>query len=267
MKNIIPFKKDVIFKTKLSEITSISLEHTLSLDKDVISGDFIVSGEYKVSDGSTTVEPFELKLPFEIVIDERYDTKRAVVDIDDFYYEIVNNNVLSVSIDVLIDKLEEKTLVELEDLVDVTPVREVLDYEEDDTENISEISEDLDKSEYDKKDECSEEEIRQDIIEKESEKSVIEEKERNENIMENAIENTRKQDTVVEENINSLFNQFSKDSEVFVTYNVFILRDGDSIDSIMEKYNISEEELKKYNDLSNLQLGDKLIIPNVYERD
>ena len=44
----------------------------------------------------------------------------------------------------------------------------------------------------------------------------------------------------VEEKINSLFNQFSKDSEVYVTYNVFILRDGDTIDSILEKYNITE---------------------------
>ena len=72
---------------------------------------------------------------------------------------------------------------------------------------------------------------------------------------------------LVEEKINSLFNQFSKDSEVYVTYNVFILRDGDSIDSIMEKYNISLDELKKYNDLSNLKIGDKIIIPNTYERD
>ena len=33
----------------------------------------------------------------------------------------------------------------------------------------------------------------------------------------------------------------------------------------MEKYNITQSELEKYNDLSNLQLGDKLIIPNSYE--
>ena len=42
MKNIIPFKKDVIFKTNLSEITSISLENTLNLKNDTISGDFSV---------------------------------------------------------------------------------------------------------------------------------------------------------------------------------------------------------------------------------
>ena len=69
----------------------------------------------------------------------------------------------------------------------------------------------------------------------------------------------------LEEKINSIFNNSTFTDEVYVTYNVFILRDGDTLDSIMEKYNITKEELEKYNDLSSLQLGDKLIIPNSYE--
>lgn len=237
MKNIIPFKKDVIFKTNLSEITSISLENTLNLKDDTISGDFIISGDYKVSDKSTTVEPFDLKLPFEIVLDDRFETDRATVDIDDFYYEIVNNNVLSVSIDVLVDHLQEKPLIEIEDLVDVTPVREVLESED----NI------MDK-----------EEIRE-IVETNNEERCIEPEE--------VIEVKNEKIEEVEEKINSIFNNGSFDSEEYVTYNVFILREGDTLDSIIEKYCVTEEELKKYNDLSNLQLGDKLIIPNTYERD
>ena len=231
MKNIIPFKKDVIFKTNLSEITSISLENTLNLENDTVKGEFIISGEYKVSDNSTTVEPFELNIPFEIVIDDRYDTKLAKVDIDDFYYEIVNNNVLSISIDVLIDKLEEKPIVELEDLTDMTPVRDIIESEEDDMERDS-------------------------IFEEEKSTISVDIKEDDRDIKDE-----------MEEKINSLFNPDSLSNEVFVTYNVYILRDGDNLDSIMEKYNITEEELKKYNDLSNLQLGDKLIIPNQYERN
>ena len=228
MKNIIPFKKDVIFKTNLSEITSISLENTLNLKDDTISGDFIISGDYKVSDKSTTVEPFELNIPFEIVLDDRFDTKKAIVDIDDFYYEIVNNNVLSVSIDVLVDHLQEKPVIELDDLVDVTPVRTVLDSEDDDMEKENIVEE-----------RCIEEE---DILPK---------------------RNNEKEE--IEEKINSIFNSSTFTDEVYVTYNVFILREGDTLDSIMEKYNIPKEELEKYNDLSNLQLGDKLIIPNSYE--
>jgi len=235
MKNIIPFKKDVIFKTNLSEITSISLENTLNIKDDIISGDFIVSGEYKISDKSTSVEPFEFKLPFEIVMDDRYDTKKAIVDIDDFYYEIINNNVMSISIDVLVDKLQEKPIVELDDLVDITPVREILDDEEIEMEKETGIEEER----------CIEPE--------EVNEEIIEERDLNKNI--------------IEGKMNSLFSQISNDNEVYVTYNVVIVRDGDTIDSIIEKYNVKEDDLKKYNDLSNLQLGDKLIIPCNYERD
>jgi len=224
MKNIIPFKKDVIFKTNLSEITSISLENTLNLKDDTISGDFIISGDYKVTDKSTSVEPFNLNIPFEIVLDDRFETSKATIDIDDFYYEIVNNNVLSVSIDVLVDHLQEKPLIEMEDLVDVTPVRTVLDLEEEEMENSVE-------------ERCVEEE---------------------ETLPKRNSEN-------IEEKINSIFSNGTFNDEVYVTYNVFIIRDGDTLDSIMEKYNVTQDELEKYNDLSNLKLGDKLIIPNCYE--
>ena len=238
MKNIIPFKKDVIFKTNLSEITSISLENTLNLKDDTISGDFIISGDYKVSDKSTTVEPFELNIPFEIVLDDRFDTKKAIVDIDDFYYEIVNNNVLSVSIDVLVDHLQEKPLVELEELVEVTQERVVLDSEDDDMrkENIFEEEHKVDDSAQQR---CIEDE--EELPKRDMNKEDLEQK------------------------INSIFSNSSFSDEVYVTYNVFIIRDGDTLDSIMEKYNVTRDELEKYNDLSNLQLGDKLIIPNSYE--
>lgn len=234
MKNIIPFKKDVIFKTNISEITSISLENTLSLENDTVSGEFIVSGEYKVSDASTTVEPFTLNLPFSIVIDDRYDSSKAKIDIDDFYYEIVNNNVLSVSIDVLVDKLEEKPVVTLDDLTDETKERSVLDIEEDTMNSVEEREINL-------------EEVKEEVEENR--------------------EMGSKEKEEIEEKINSLFNQFSTENEVYVTYNVFIVRDGDNLDSIMEKYGVNEELLKQYNDLSNLQIGDKLIIPTSYERD
>lgn len=259
MKNIIPFKKDVIFKTNIEEITSISLEHNLSIEKDTVRGEFLINGEYKVSEKSTSVDPFNLQIPFEIVIDDRYDTKKATVDIDDFYYEIVNNNVLSVSIDVLIDSLEEKPIVKIDDLTEVTPVREVLDADDDlftlkdNKEEVLENSrEEIEKAE-EKIDEFREEKKEEEKTEKGEER--MEEKRENSNI-----EN-------INEKINSLFSQISSDSDTYVEYNVYILRDGDSIDTIMEKYNITLEELKKYNDLSNLQLGDKLIIPNVYERN
>ena len=75
MKNIIPFKKEVIFKTNISEITSISLEHTLSLENDKVQGNFIVNGEYK---GHT----------YSLMQD-----KMNGVDDEDFFYRIAMDNV------------------------------------------------------------------------------------------------------------------------------------------------------------------------------
>lgn len=239
MKNIIPFKKDVIFKTNLNEITSISLEHTLIVKDDSIKGDFIVSGEYKVSENSKTVEPFSLKLPFEIMIDEKYDTKKAVIDIDDFYYEIVNNNVLSISIDVLLDKLEEKPLI-VDDLREENIEREILDT---DSYDVLEDNDDIKTEEI--------VDVKPDDSIKVDRKCDIEEEE-----MENK--------DIVNVDRTSIFSSISNDN-AYVTYNVFILRDGDTIDSILLKYNIDIEQLKKYNDIDDLKVGDKIIIPNVNE--
>lgn len=229
MKNIIPFKKDLIFKTNISEVTSISLENTLVVKDNTVSGDFIISGEYKVSDKSTSVESFEMNIPFEIVIDERYDSTNATVDIDDFYYEIINDNVMSISIDVLLDKLKEKPVIELEDIIEEDKNFETLDFED----RIC----DIDKEE-----------------------DMEEPKEKLEEIEES-------KEDIGEDKIKSLFNQFNTDSEVYVTYNVFIVREGDNVDSILERYGVALDELKEYNDLTDLKIGDKLIIPCKYERN
>ena len=113
MKKIVPFKKEIIFKTNVSEITSISLEHNLHIeDNNLITGNFIISGEYKVADTSINTEIFNFELPFDINVDDKYDLNNVNVDIDDFYYEIVNNKSIEVNIEVLIDRLVEKPLIE-----------------------------------------------------------------------------------------------------------------------------------------------------------
>lgn len=226
MKNIIPFKKDVMFKTNLNEITSISLEHTLSIEKDNINGEFIISGDYKLSNTSTSTEPFNIKIPFDITIDEKYNTDKAIVDIDDFYYEIVNENILSIAIDVLVDKLEEK-LVEEKDVEPFVKVEKI------------EVT--LDRGD---------EEDNMEIIE-----NCVEEQ-----------ENREVEKIDISEKIESLFDNIST-TETYVSYNVCIIREGDNLESILEKYGVTEETLKKYNTLNDLKIGDKLIIPNINETD
>ena len=36
MKEIIPLKKDIIFKTKIGELTNISLDHDYKINEDII---------------------------------------------------------------------------------------------------------------------------------------------------------------------------------------------------------------------------------------
>ena len=49
--------------------------------------------------------------------------------------------------------------------------------------------------------------------------------------------------------------------EEYVTYKVHIIRNDETIDMIKEKYNITKEELEKYNSLDNIVIGSKIIIP------
>ncbi len=218
MKKIIPFNKNIIFQSNVSEITSISLEHTLHVENDhLINGDFIISGEYLMTDTSTETEYFSYTLPFEINYDEKYDLSNVSVDIDDFYYEIVNDNMLHVDIEVRVDKLVLKEL-------------EAVDR------NVVEI-ESEEKSD-----------IREDVVDSINENEIInmeidEEKEDNQNI-----------------NTTNIFETID-DTENYVTYKVYIVREEDTVETIMTKYNISKDKLELYNNIENINKGDKLIIP------
>lgn len=58
-----------------------------------------------------------------------------------------------------------------------------------------------------------------------------------------------------------IYKTFDPNSETYVTYNVHIVRGEDNVDSICQKYGVSKEDLSYYNDISNIKLGDKLIVP------
>src|SRR5574344_1756931 len=108
MKQIVPFTKKIELSTNVEEITSISLEHTLKYnDKNEINGEFELYFEYKENDISVNVESYSAKIPFYIDLDDKYELKSAKIDIDDFYYEIDDTNVI-LHIDVLIDNLTLK---------------------------------------------------------------------------------------------------------------------------------------------------------------
>ena len=206
MKKIIPFSKDILFHTDIYEINSISLEHNLKLENEnELAGEFVISGDYKESDNSIKDEPFIFNLPFDINLDKKYDVNNIKLDIDNFEYELVNNNTLKISITISLDGVE------------------IIDNDEDVIEMIDE---------------------KEDI-------PVIEtEKESNE-VFQNSVDTE----------VTSVFDNFDG-NDTYVTYNVHIYREKDDINEIIKKYNTTKEELEEYNDLSNITIGSKIIIPS-----
>lgn len=212
MEKIVPFKRDISFETKIAEIRSISLEHTYEIQNNLIYGTFIISGNYKLTDTSTNVDPFKFEIPFDISIDSRYELNKATVDINDFFYELINNEVLSVSITLIIDNLEEKEEREMEEIQE----------EKQEVEEIKPVS----YEEAEKDDETEE----------------------------------VKPVSASPETVKSIFDNMDE-NEGYVVYKVHIVTENDTIESIMEKYDVTKEALEAYNDLNDLKIGDKLIVP------
>ncbi len=188
MKKIVPFSKDILFDSNIAQVNSISLDHSLKLkENNLVSLEFVVSGSYKMTSASLTVDNFEYKLPFDISIDGKYNTDNIVIDINDFYYEVKDDKILSIDIEVAIDGL----------------------------------------------------------IENERSEEVKEENE----------------EVILEDNLSkSVFSNLD-DGERYVTYKVHVVLENDTALSIAERYGVTREKLAEYNDLDNLTVFDKVIIP------
>ncbi len=306
MKQIIPFKKDLVFSTKISEITSISLEHNLKLkESDFISGELLISGDYKMTAISLNKEDFAFDIPFDISLDKKYNINNVLVDIDDFYYEIINSEILRVNIDISVDGIEvveeierEPNTIENEELELVRGVGEEEDLT---TEVVREEPVPMEEINYTTEEEIElvEELAREEEINKETEVEptfeelereleVVEEEEielleeREDNMDAEIVDiNTNKEvrtETVFQEveepptpvvapldgeKIKSLFDSFDDKDEPFSTYHVYIVRKEDTVETITTRYGISKDDLSIYNNLDELKLGDKLIIPKV----
>ena len=283
MKKIIPFHKEIPFKTNLEEITSISLEHTIHPDKDKITGDFIVSGEYKISDHSNCVESFSYELPFENEF-PNCNLDKAVVDIHDFYYEIMNSSILTVHIELCVqniiedpiivkietEKEQEEPIKEIEEEKIEAMVREKMEEKgPEELEHIEREIQDLfDKEvvteavtepvlETMKEKEDTMEEVPTEVVSKEEEINmpVMSEKEI---VPVQSEQSTEKEKT---DKIDEILEQVDT-KETYATYKVYIVRENDSLETILEKYDTTRDALSMYNDLSELKVGDKIMIPS-----
>lgn len=252
MKKTISLKKVIEFPTMIGEVTAISLEENLKfLDESNIAGEFEITGRYKMTEASRIEEDFNYKIPVEILLTEKVELTTAKADVEDFYYEIENDDTMICYIDVkiegveLIEELEEK---EEPILIDVVQ----------------------------KEERCIEIEEVEPIVQENNEKKQIQDQKEkelpnrecdSEYIKTNDQKENAKEEITPEFNqkVGSLFSSFKDSDETFTTYSVYILRQDETIQTIIEKYSTTKEELEKYNDLTNLSIGTKLIIPNSHE--
>lgn len=249
MKQIISFKKELPFKTKVSDITSISLERDIKVEDDgIVSGVFYITGDYKMNEGSINRDEFSFDLPFDITLDPRYDISTVKADIDDFCYDL-DNDTLKVNIDLYIEAEYLDDSKELEDSYKEVPL-DISDKDNMEREDTEERESNIkDKEERDLKD------GKEDCVEIE-----------NTNLFKEVPIQDFKVDSGNDEKISAdLFSNLDE-TETYVTYYVYIVKENDDIDKIMNKYGVTKEQLEDYNDLSNIKMGDKLIIPKCDEK-
>ena len=255
MKQIIPFKKDLPFKTKVSDITSISLERKIEiLDGGIVTGTFYITGDYKMNEGSINREEFSFDLPFDITLDPRYDVNSVKADIEDFYYDVINEDTLKVNIDLYIEaeylpdnSLDNNILTE-EDKSD----NEMNDVQKED-EPVEEDRNIMMESKSDSKNDEN--------IEIEKDKEVTSEKIKNDDATMNDSDIERND---VDDFANDLFSNLDN-TETYTTYYVYIVKEEDTIDKIISLYGVTKEDIENYNDITSIKPGDKVIIPKTSE--
>ena len=116
MKKIISVDREITFTSMIHDISSICLDHTLKfVSSNKVDGDLIVSGTYKMTEASRLDEEFEVKIPVSISTSDNYVLDTTNVSIDDFTYEVINDDTLNVKIDLLLEGVEEVITVEEEE--------------------------------------------------------------------------------------------------------------------------------------------------------
>lgn len=245
MNTKIPFTKDITFEKKVSEITSISLEHEINVENGVLKGNFIVSGDYKSHEVSVNKEPFSYILPFEIELSRDIDTETIEFMIDDFTYEIIDNTDLRVNIDFNILASKKEIIEEPESIFeDASELFSDNDEEREtiESENGNSLEDILNEEKV---------EINEDILAEEVEADLRDQ--------------VAVQSTIKEVSEDTIINSIKNTDDEFTTYHIHMVSDGETVETICTMYNSNLNILGEYNELGELNAGDKVIIPEKNE--
>lgn len=249
-------EKELLFKNNVKDITSISLDSNYKVEGQKIVGNFIIEGEYKIHEVSINKEKFDFKIPFSYELNNDIDTKTIKVDITNFIYDYKKDELI-VNIDYEITGDKKSVLLF------------------DDEESLDEFLSKREIEVIDIRDTSKEENNKEEKDENKDRKSIdkIEEKEIIDSKKELSLEDTREEPN--NDNINfieeedrdkietdSIINSINNNNNNFVTYKIYKIHENETLESIVIKYHTTIDDLKEYNDLNNLNIGDKIIIPN-----
>lgn len=256
MKKIYTYKKEVIFNNNIYDILSIAIDKKFSLDGYAIKGKFRINGQYLINENEK--DDFDYTLDYLNYIEDNYDISKIKVDIDDFYYEIKDSSKLVINIDIVVDGLEEK-----ERCIDAT-IEEGDEYNIETDNNV--VKDFIDNIDIDNSDSDINISVNNDV----DNNFILNNTKVIDNI--NNEDSIDSDDNIVYVNIdkredNIVNNQIfdSNNDNSFVTYKICIVRENDTIDTILEKYNTTLDILRKYNVINDIKVGDKIIIP--YEKN
>lgn len=231
MNCVIPYTKEILFKNKIAEISSISLEHEMSVNETELLGNFIVSGEYKSHELSVNKEEFSYTLPFSIDVTENIDLDTIDFSITDFSYEVINENTLKVFI--------EFSVVASEKEVEETESEQIFQDVSTALENKIELPE-----------------------------AIIEDFNNRDLVLEDKYDNEKDDESMIdaEERLNeadatTIMDSINNSDDEYALYHIHIVKEAETIESISSIYNSNIDLISEYNDLSNISVGDKLIIP------
>ena len=238
MKENLKIEKELLFKNNIKDITSISLDNDYKINKQQITGNFIINGEYKIHEISINKEKFNFKIPYSYDINNDIDTSTVKVDITNFTYDYKKDELLvNIEYKITGDRKDVLLFDDEESLDDFLKRNEV----EVISDRIDNIKKEIDEENNNEPKKDNEE------------KKVLETKKD-----EIRVNTDTENETVTEKDI---INNINNVQDKFITYKVYKLKETDTLESIVMKYHTTIDELKEYNDLSNIKINDKIIIP------
>ena len=247
MQSIVPYTKEIQFKSKIFEICSISLEHEINSSDTEITGNFIISGDYKSHEVSVNKEAFNYKLPFHLEVTDTIDKNSLQFEITDFNYQVIGEDTLKVDIEfqvsattiepVKIEEREEIPEIKKEVIEDIKKISTIIGKE-----NLY-IIEDIDELFHKEEIENASPEERPEVEEKEEIKENTEER-------------------LEEEQAEVVLDSATEKEDEYMTYHIHIVSETDTLESLVATYETDIDTLKEYNQIDVLSIGDKIIIPS-----